>query len=177
MDAASHRGIDDVRILRDAVKLAPANARKKVYIIDEAHMLTVEASNALLKTLEEPPEHVMFIMATTNPEKIINEKIKGKYEEIEKYLSTSLPSNITNLTNHVINRELNESLAEVERLTKKGTSARSLTEKLIEKFRINLLGKMGIGEDTLSDIPSKDLIKLIELLIKANKNLPNAYIE
>ena len=239
MDAASHRGIDDVRILRDAVKLAPAKARKKVYIIDEAHMLTVEASNALLKTLEEPPEHVMFIMATTNPEKIIdtirsrttiinfnkatleeverslkkivngenvkmdngvlqliakysegsfrdgakileqiiNEKIKGKYEEIEKYLSTSLPSNITNLINYVISKELNESLAEVERLTKKGTSARSLTEKLIEKFRINLLGKMGIGEDTLSDIPSKDLIKLIELLIKANKNLPNAYIE
>src|SRR4030043_2039940 len=71
MDAASHRGIGDVRILRDAVKLAPAKARKKVYIIDEAHMLTVEASNALLKTLEEPPEHVMFIMATTNPEKLI----------------------------------------------------------------------------------------------------------
>ena len=71
LDAASHRGIDDVRTLRDAVKLAPANSRKKVYIIDEAHMLTTEASNALLKTLEEPPEHVMFILATTNPEKLI----------------------------------------------------------------------------------------------------------
>lgn len=72
LDAASHRGIDDVRALRDAVKLAPARARKKVYIIDEAHMLTTEASNALLKTLEEPPEHVMFILATTNPEKLID---------------------------------------------------------------------------------------------------------
>ncbi|OGM26253.1 DNA polymerase III, subunit gamma and tau [Candidatus Woesebacteria bacterium RIFCSPLOWO2_01_FULL_39_61] len=72
LDAASHRGIDDVRALRDAVKLAPARAKKKVYIIDEAHMLTVEASNALLKTLEEPPEHVMFILATTNPEKLID---------------------------------------------------------------------------------------------------------
>lgn len=71
MDAASNRGIDDVRALRDAVKLAPAWARKKVYIIDEAHMLTTEASNALLKTLEEPPSHVMFILATTNPEKLI----------------------------------------------------------------------------------------------------------
>ncbi|MBU0570256.1 DNA polymerase III subunit gamma/tau, partial [Patescibacteria group bacterium] len=71
LDAASHRGIDDMRILRDAVKLAPAGARKKVYIIDEAHMLTTEASNALLKTLEEPPDHVMFILATTNPEKLI----------------------------------------------------------------------------------------------------------
>jgi DNA polymerase-3 subunit gamma/tau len=71
IDAASHRGIDDVRTLRDAVKLSPAQAKKKVYIIDEAHMLTTEASNALLKTLEEPPEHVMFILATTNPEKLI----------------------------------------------------------------------------------------------------------
>ncbi len=71
MDAASHRGIDDVRALREAVKLSPAKAKKKVYIIDEAHMLTTEASNALLKTLEEPPDHVLFILATTNPEKLI----------------------------------------------------------------------------------------------------------
>jgi DNA polymerase-3 subunit gamma/tau len=72
LDAASHRGIEDVRQIRDAVKLAPAKANKKVYIIDEAHMLTTEASNALLKTLEEPPEHVMFILCTTNPEKLID---------------------------------------------------------------------------------------------------------
>ncbi|OGM11022.1 DNA polymerase III, subunit gamma and tau [Candidatus Woesebacteria bacterium RBG_16_34_12] len=71
LDAASHRGIDDVRALKDAVKLSPASAKMKVYIIDEAHMLTLEASNALLKTLEEPPSHVMFILATTNPEKLI----------------------------------------------------------------------------------------------------------
>lgn len=72
MDAASNRGIDDVRALRDIVKLAPAKAKAKIYIIDEAHMLTVDASNALLKTLEEPPSHVYFILATTNPEKLID---------------------------------------------------------------------------------------------------------
>jgi len=72
LDAASHRGVDEVRAVRDAVKLAPAKARNKVYIIDEAHMLTTEASNALLKTLEEPPEHVYFILATTNPEKLVD---------------------------------------------------------------------------------------------------------
>lgn len=72
IDAASHRGIDDVRVLRDAVGLSPVKAKKKVYIIDEAHMLTTEASNALLKTLEEPPGHVIFILATTNPEKLIS---------------------------------------------------------------------------------------------------------
>lgn len=71
IDAASHRGIDDVRTIRDAVKLAPAKAKMKVYIIDEAHMLTTEASNALLKTLEEPPSHVIFILATTDPGKLI----------------------------------------------------------------------------------------------------------
>src|SRR3970282_1205095 len=59
LDAASHRGIDDVRVLRDVVKLAPAKASMKVYIIDEAHMLTTEDSNALLKTLEEPPPHAI----------------------------------------------------------------------------------------------------------------------
>ena len=71
MDAASLRGIDDVRILKDAVKLSPVSGKKRIYIIDEVHMLTTEASNALLKTLEEPPEHVVFILATTNPEKLI----------------------------------------------------------------------------------------------------------
>lgn len=71
IDAASHRGIDDIRELRDAIKLSPAHSKKKVYIIDEAHMLTKEASNALLKTLEEPPDHAIFILATTNPEKLI----------------------------------------------------------------------------------------------------------
>jgi DNA polymerase-3 subunit gamma/tau len=81
IDAASHRGIDDIRSLRDAVKLAPVSATKKVYIIDEAHMLTTEASNALLKTLEEPPTHVVFILATTNPEKLI-ETIRSRCQII-----------------------------------------------------------------------------------------------
>lgn len=70
LDAASNRGIDDVRTLKDNVILAPVGGKKKIYIIDEAHMLTSEASNAFLKTLEEPPDHVVFILATTNPEKL-----------------------------------------------------------------------------------------------------------
>ena len=65
MDAASHRGIDDIREIRDRVALRPARGRMKVYIIDEAHMLTKEASNAVLKTLEEPPDHVVFVLCTT----------------------------------------------------------------------------------------------------------------
>jgi len=70
IDAASNRGIDEIRELRETVKFAPVDGRYKVYIIDEVHMLTTEAFNALLKTLEEPPTHVVFILATTEAHKI-----------------------------------------------------------------------------------------------------------
>lgn len=70
IDAASNRGIDDIRALRDAVATLPFESKYKVYIIDEVHMLTKEAFNALLKTLEEPPKHVVFILATTEVHKL-----------------------------------------------------------------------------------------------------------
>lgn len=70
IDAASNRGIDEIRDIRDKVRYAPSEVRYKVYIIDEVHMLTTEAFNALLKTLEEPPGHVVFILATTEPHKL-----------------------------------------------------------------------------------------------------------
>jgi DNA polymerase-3 subunit gamma/tau len=70
IDAASNRGIDQIREIIDALKYAPAKGKAKVYIIDEAHMLTKEASNALLKSLEEPPSHVYFILATTEPNRL-----------------------------------------------------------------------------------------------------------
>ncbi len=70
IDGASNRGIDNIRELRETVRYRPGKSRFKVYIIDEVHMLTTEAFNALLKTLEEPPEHVLFLMATTEPHKI-----------------------------------------------------------------------------------------------------------
>ncbi len=70
MDAASNRGIDDIRDLRDKVHFSPVEGRMKVYIVDEVHMLTPEAFNALLKTLEEPPAHAIFVLATTEPHKV-----------------------------------------------------------------------------------------------------------
>ncbi len=70
IDGASNRGIDDVRELREQVRYAPSEGRYKVYIVDEVHMLTDQAFNALLKTLEEPPSHVVFVFATTSPQKI-----------------------------------------------------------------------------------------------------------
>lgn len=80
LDAASNRGIDDMRELRDAVNFSPASAKRRVYILDEAHMLTTPAWNALLKTLEETPEHAMFILCTTELEKI-PDTIRSRCEE------------------------------------------------------------------------------------------------
>ncbi len=100
IDAASNRGIDQIRELREMVRYAPAASRSKVVILDEAHMLTGEASNALLKTLEEPPDRVIFVMATTQPENLVDTirsrsqhfhfraltfaEIAGRLEEIAK---------------------------------------------------------------------------------------------
>ncbi|MGL6130288.1 MAG: DNA polymerase III subunit gamma/tau [Fusobacteriaceae bacterium] len=71
IDAASNRGIDEIRDLKDKINYKPTKGRKKIYIIDEVHMLTKEAFNALLKTLEEPPEHALFVLATTEPDKVL----------------------------------------------------------------------------------------------------------
>ena len=70
IDAASNNGVDEIRELRDKINLVPSQLKYKVYIIDEVHMLTIQAFNALLKTLEEPPKHVIFILATTDPQKV-----------------------------------------------------------------------------------------------------------
>lgn len=99
IDAASNRGIDEIRSLRERIKLSPVSAKAKVYIIDEVHMLTTEAFNALLKTIEEPPSHAFFILATTEiqkvPDTIISrcvhvEFYKASTEEIEHALERVL---------------------------------------------------------------------------------------
>jgi len=82
IDAASNRGIDEARALREEVAYAPMNARFKVYIVDEVHMLTPQAFNALLKTLEEPPPHVKFLFATTEPHKVI-ETIRSRCQMVQ----------------------------------------------------------------------------------------------
>lgn len=95
IDAASNNGVEDIRDLRDRVQIAPVNAKKKVYIIDEVHMLSKQAFNALLKTLEEPPEHVVFILATTDidkvPETIISRTQRHTFKRAsEKDIITNL---------------------------------------------------------------------------------------
>ncbi|MBI5732946.1 DNA polymerase III subunit gamma/tau [Candidatus Jorgensenbacteria bacterium] len=102
IDAASNRGIDEIRNLKESVRLSPTTATHKVFIIDEAHMLTKEAFNALLKTLEEPPSHAIFILATTEIEKIpvtISSRTQQFY-----FKRVSLHSIVEKL-NHIIKTE------------------------------------------------------------------------
>jgi DNA polymerase III subunit gamma/tau len=87
IDAASNRGIDDIRDLRERIKLSPTSSKMKVYIIDEVHMLTTEAFNALLKTLEEPPSHVLFILATTEAHKV-PQTILSRVQRLDFKLAT-----------------------------------------------------------------------------------------
>lgn len=99
MDAASHRGIDDIRDLREKIRLSPVILNKKVYIIDEVHMLTNEAFNALLKTLEEPPAHAMFILCTTESQKVP-----------ETIVSRCTKINFTKATNDEVVRSLKKAV-------------------------------------------------------------------
>ncbi len=105
IDAASNRRIDEIRDIREKVRLAPTSAKYKVYIIDEVHMLTKEAFNALLKTLEEPPEHVIFILATTEVHKLP-----------ETIISRTQRFNLKPIDNQVIEKHL-KSLAKKEKIT------------------------------------------------------------
>lgn len=181
LDAASNRGIDDIRSLRDAVKLSPAKARKKIYVIDEAHMLTTEASNALLKTLEEPPEHVVFIMATTNPEKLIA-TIRSRVTEIK--FKKAIPEEILRSLGRVVkgeNLKIEKDALEViaqsaggsfrdahkllEQLSK---AAKKITRKLVlEKLETASLDDL---ENILKYFVTKDKEKLLEYIENISKN-------
>ena len=102
IDAASNRGIDQIRELREMVRYAPAAARHKVVILDEAHMLTGEASNALLKTLEEPPDRVIFVLATTEPENL-EDTIRSRSQHFHFRALTFLE--ITDRLKHIAQKE------------------------------------------------------------------------
>lgn len=160
MDAASHRGIDDVRTLRDAVKLAPAKSKKKIYIIDEAHMLTTEASNALLKTLEEPPEHVIFILATTNPEKLI-ETIRSRTTFIS--FRKANPDEIVKSLKRVIVAEKIK-ISEESILKIAGVSGGAFRDaiKILEQYTFE-------GESYLDRYKTSELGNFINFLIKKDE--------
>jgi DNA polymerase-3 subunit gamma/tau len=132
IDAASNRGIDEIRDLREKVNYAPNVARYKVYIIDEVHMITKEASNAFLKTLEEPPPHAIFILATTEPHKVLS-TIMSRCQRFD-FHRLSQPSVISKL-NLICEKEGIEIAPEALRLIAKVTTG-SLrdSENLLEQL-------------------------------------------
>ncbi|RXZ69856.1 DNA polymerase III subunit gamma/tau [Fusobacterium necrophorum] len=113
IDAASNRGIDEIRLLKEKIHYQPSQGKKKVYIIDEVHMLTKEAFNALLKTLEEPPAHVIFILATTEPDKILPTIISRCQRYDFKTLSLQ---DMGNQLQYILSRENLEMEEEVKEL-------------------------------------------------------------
>ncbi len=174
MDAASNRGIDDIRVLRDVVKLSPANSKAKIYIIDECHMLTTEASNALLKTLEEPPNHVYFILATTNPEKLIG-TIKSRTTLIQFTKATS--EEIMRSLQRIIDKEEilinNEELKQIIKLAKGSfrDAVKNLEQYVSDKSFLNNDTEADSSELVLSVI-KKDINKSLEI-VKKSTNIDN----
>jgi len=169
IDAASNRGIDEIRSLKDKINYQPSKGRKKVYIIDEVHMLTKEAFNALLKTLEEPPAHVIFILATTEPDKIL-ETIISRCQRYD-----FKPINLKESVDHLLKIAKSEGI-EIDdsslRLIyeKSGGSMRdaiSIFEKLISSCygeEINLEKT----EKILGVIPERKLIEFLDIVSKDN---------
>lgn len=178
IDGASNRGIDEIRTLRENIKFSPSFGKFKIYIIDEVHMLTQEAFNALLKTLEEPPEHVKFIFATTQPQKVISTiisrcqrfdfrtipilKIIEKLEKVAKLEKIKISKDAL----FTIAKEASGSIRDAESML---DQVASLSKETITIDDINLL--LGTLEyDFLFEIINKILQKDTDGILKLIKN-------
>ena len=179
IDAASNNGVEDVRDLREKVQIAPFSASKKIYIIDEVHMLSKPAFNALLKTLEEPPEHVVFILATTNVEKlpatIISRVQRFSFRPISVndaviHLANIAKQENINITNNALkliaqrsDGSFRDSISLLDQLSSLiNKNDKTITVDLIE----NLLGlaPSEVINQILSAVEDRDIAKLVKLL-------------
>lgn len=176
IDAASNNGVDEIRELKDKINLVPSNAKYKIYIIDEVHMLTTQAFNALLKTLEEPPSHVIFVLATTEPHKIpltISSRCqKFIFSKIEDSKIVNRLSEICKLENIIIDED---ALFEIARLSDGGMrDAINFLDQLIAYSSDNITiedvynvnGSVSYADlyDLLNSIIINDKIKIIEFI-------------
>jgi len=188
IDAASNRGINEIRELREKVKYLPNNLRKKIYIIDEVHMLTTEAFNALLKVLEEPPEHVIFIMATTEPNKVIPtimsrcqrfdfhpvpiDLIRKRLKEIAKEEKISITDSALGLVARYADGSLRDADGILEQL------AAYSEGKIGPEEVVTLLGVVDLEVlfefiDILAGRDIKKGLGMINRIVKSNQNLKN----
>jgi len=185
IDAASNRGIDEIRVLRENVKLSPTYSRYKIYIIDEVHMLSQDAFNALLKTLEEPPQHVKFIFATTHIHKVLPTilsrcqkfqfKLLSVEEIVEKLKKIILEEKLDIKENilYAIAKAADGSIRDAESLLDQ------VVPVLLENQDRDILSFLGlVDEELLNEIAKniflKDLPKtlnIIENIIKSGKDL------
>ncbi|PIR70508.1 MAG: hypothetical protein COU46_01050 [Candidatus Niyogibacteria bacterium CG10_big_fil_rev_8_21_14_0_10_42_19] len=172
IDAASNRGIDDIRAIKEQVLLMPSKGRRKVYIVDEAHMMTKDAFNAFLKTLEEPPEHAMFIMATTEPEKmpetIISRTQHFKFRPLSEKLIAETLKEVSKKEGIILKDEAAILLAFL--------SEGSLRDAMNYLTQVRSLGGKEVGEDEIRKafgVPSVHLAqRLMDSIFK--KDLPRA---
>src|ERR1700677_699385 len=186
IDAASNRGIDQIRELREMVRYAPANSRYKVVILDEAHQLTDEASNALLKTLEEPPDKVIFILATTASEKL-SDTIRSRAQHFQ-FRALSFGEIVEALKNiaKAENLKIDAGALAVLARAAEGSLRDSLSlleqaiaycgDEVTDKSVRELLGV--VAEDVLDDLvaairaqSSENALKLVHRLIAEGQNL------
>ncbi len=167
MDAASNRGIEDIRSLRDNIKLAPTSAKKKVYIIDEVHMLTGEAFNALLKTLEEPPSHVIFILATTDAQKI-PQTILSRVQRYDFKLA-SIEELVEALKNVVAKESIEIDPEALQLIAKKGQGSFRDCIKLLDQLASgNQKIDLKLIEQCLGTSDFGNLIKLLDSIATKN---------
>ncbi len=185
IDAASNRGIEDIRELRDGVRVLPFDSKYKVYIIDEVHMLTKEAWGALLKTLEEPPKHVIFILATTElhkvPETIISrcqvftfkkptEKIlKNILEDVAEKEGFELDTGSAELLAILADGSFRDALGELQKVLN-FSQGKKIKKEDVEK--ITGAPKTSLVNDLISAIASEELEKAISTVkIASDSNL------
>jgi DNA polymerase-3 subunit gamma/tau len=186
IDAASNRGINEIRELREKVKYLPNILRKKVYIIDEVHMLTTEAFNALLKVLEEPPDHVLFIMATTEPNKVIPtimsrcqrfdffpipmDKIKERLQKIAKSEKITISDSALSLISKYADGSLRDADGILEQLAAFGEDKIELRD-VISLLGVTDLDMLFEFTDILIEKNLTGGLLLVNKIIGSNQNL------
>ena len=167
IDAASNTGVENIREIIDKARFAPTQARWKVYVIDECHMLSTAASNALLKTIEEPPSRVVFILATTNPERVLN-TIQSR---CQKFDFKRINSN--SIFNHLVEIANKESIKFEEQalklIAKRSNGGMRDAQSLLEQLSLlpNGITSKNV-QNLLGEVSENDLINLINSLIYNN---------
>lgn len=172
IDAASNTGVENIREIIDRARFAPTQARWKVYVIDECHMLSTAASNALLKTIEEPPERVVFILATTNPERVIN-TIQSRCQKFDfkRISSNTIFQNLSEIANKESIKFEDQAL---KLIAKRSNGGMRDAQSLLDQLSLLPSGVTTKNvQNLLGEVSENDLTNLINALIN---NEPEALL-